>query len=227
MPLIITKAIVIKAKDYGEYDKLVTLFCPDSGKLTVKARGVLREKAKLKFAVIPFNYGEYVLASKGDYLSLSNCTQIRSFYALNRNYDVFKCACTALKVLDVISGEGNREVFEETLNFLTALCESDATDGLLLKYMTDMLELLGFLPDLSGCVCGKNQGKLYFDSCNGLTCECCKGESDTLIAPKQLRIISDSLHKGYAEAKIGNEAHESCVRLIKDFFNAKIDGANI
>lgn len=48
-----TDALVIKATDYKENDKLLNLFTPSRGKLTAGIRGVRKPKAKLAFAAQP------------------------------------------------------------------------------------------------------------------------------------------------------------------------------
>ena len=48
------KGIVIKAIDYNDSDKLVTIFSAELGLLKAKVRGVKKDKAKLAFAVQPF-----------------------------------------------------------------------------------------------------------------------------------------------------------------------------
>ena len=60
-----TDAIVIRAIDYKESDRLLTLFTPLRGKVTAGIRGVRKPKAKLNFASQPFCFAEYVLAEKG------------------------------------------------------------------------------------------------------------------------------------------------------------------
>ncbi|MBR2070656.1 MAG: DNA repair protein RecO, partial [Clostridia bacterium] len=55
------KGIVIKSKDVGEADKLITLLTAEEGKISVKLKSVKKAKAKLKFAAETFCFGEYEL----------------------------------------------------------------------------------------------------------------------------------------------------------------------
>ena len=59
-----TDALVLRASDYGENDKIVTLFSLQYGKISAALKGVKKAGAKLKFAAQPFCFAEYVLAKK-------------------------------------------------------------------------------------------------------------------------------------------------------------------
>ena len=53
-----TEAVVLKAIDYKDNDKLLTLFSPSLGKITAGIKGVKKPKAKLAFAAQPFCFAE-------------------------------------------------------------------------------------------------------------------------------------------------------------------------
>ena len=57
-------ALVLRAADWGEYDKIVTLFTAERGKLSAALKGVKRAGAKLKFAAQPFCFAEFVFVEK-------------------------------------------------------------------------------------------------------------------------------------------------------------------
>ena len=58
-------ALVLRTADFGENDKMLTLFSLQRGKLSAAAKGVRKAGAKLRFAAQPFCFAEYVLAEKG------------------------------------------------------------------------------------------------------------------------------------------------------------------
>ncbi len=69
-------AIVLSAYDYKDYDKTITLFTPDAGILKATVKGVRKSGAKLKFAAIPFNFGNYTLSEKKGFYTVTGCEQI-------------------------------------------------------------------------------------------------------------------------------------------------------
>ena len=58
------KALVLRAADFKENDKLLLLYCGEYGKITASIRGVKKPGAKLKFAAEPFCFGEFMLSSR-------------------------------------------------------------------------------------------------------------------------------------------------------------------
>ena len=58
------KALVLRAADFKENDKLLLLYCGEYGKITASIRGVKKPGAKLKFAAEPFCFGEFMLSDR-------------------------------------------------------------------------------------------------------------------------------------------------------------------
>ena len=56
---------MIRAVDYGENDKILTLLSAERGKISAGIKGVKKAGAKLKFAAQPFCLAEYVLTGRG------------------------------------------------------------------------------------------------------------------------------------------------------------------
>ena len=52
-------ALLLRAADYGESDKMVTLLTADRGKIGAALKGVKKAGAKLRFAAQPFCFAEY------------------------------------------------------------------------------------------------------------------------------------------------------------------------
>ena len=77
-------AIVVRAKDSGENDRLLTLLSPEMGKLSVSAKGVKSLKHKSRSACMPLAYSSFVLKKIKDGLySLSSADLIESFSSLS------------------------------------------------------------------------------------------------------------------------------------------------
>ena len=67
-------ALMLRAADYGENDKILTLLTAEYGKITAGIKGVKKPAAKLKFAAQPFCFAEYVLARRGEKFTVINCS---------------------------------------------------------------------------------------------------------------------------------------------------------
>ena len=59
MDIVSLDCLCLKAIDYKDNDRLVTLYASGKDKLTAVAKGCKSPKAKLKFAASPFCFGNY------------------------------------------------------------------------------------------------------------------------------------------------------------------------
>ena len=59
-------ALMLRAADYGENDKILTLLTAELGKISAGIKGVKKAGAKLKFAAQPFCFAEYILSKRGE-----------------------------------------------------------------------------------------------------------------------------------------------------------------
>ena len=73
MGQLITPGLVIRRADYADYDRMVTLFTPDMGRVDCIARGCRRPKSPLVNAVEPFTSGEFQLYERRDRYTLELC----------------------------------------------------------------------------------------------------------------------------------------------------------
>ena len=76
---LITDALVLRHSDYGDYDRMVTLFSPEYGRIDAIARGCRRPKSPLVNAVEPFTSGEFQLYYRRDRYSIDQCQIKESF----------------------------------------------------------------------------------------------------------------------------------------------------
>ena len=72
-------AIVVKATDYKEADKLVRLCSAEKGIITATLKGCRKATAKLAFAARPFLFGEFILSQKNGRYTITGCSPIEPF----------------------------------------------------------------------------------------------------------------------------------------------------
>ena len=73
MPALNTPALVIRRADYSDYDRMVTLFCPEHGRIDAIARGCRKQKSALHNACEPFVSGEFQLYQRGERFAIEQC----------------------------------------------------------------------------------------------------------------------------------------------------------
>jgi len=152
-----TQAIVLKAIDYKEGGKLLTLFSLERGLIYAKIRGVSKPNAKLAFAAQPFCFGEYILASKVGF-TVTNCTSIESFYSLTADFDKFVSASGILEMINILAREEepNPTLFLATLKALKVLeFELAQPLAVFIKFFIFAMDNAGYRMKLDACpVCG-------------------------------------------------------------------------
>ena len=120
--------VVLRAVDYNDNDKMLTLFTLEKGVLGAKIKGVKKAGAKLKFAAEPFCFAEYVLSETGERATVTEVTQIDSFY--NLRLDLFKYYSATAIVEFINKALYKNEVFEQmfylTVNTFKMLAYTDA-----------------------------------------------------------------------------------------------------
>jgi DNA repair protein RecO (recombination protein O) len=167
-----TEGIVLQSVDYKDNDKILTIFSPSMGRVTVGAKGVKKPKAKLNFAAQPFCFAEYVLAEKGGRYTLTSAYLHESFFALRYDIVRFYAACALAEICLTILYEN--EEYEglfiglvESLKAL-ALSEDDPAEAVA-SFTLIALRESGYPIDLGYFEeCGGDIGdKLWFDFADG------------------------------------------------------------
>ena len=101
-----TDALLLRAVDYGEYDKIVTLLTADRGKIAAAMKGVKKAGAKLRFAAQPFCFAEYVFAARGGRNTVTSAALHDGFYALCEDVTRYYAAAVVTETCDRLSLEG-------------------------------------------------------------------------------------------------------------------------
>ena len=172
MPSLSTNALVIRRSDYSEYDRMVTLFSPDHGRIDAIARGCRKPKSPLLNACEPFTSGVFQLYQKGERFSIEQCQISESFYELRTDYDRLQHGVYWLKLLDasVMPDVPMQDLFLITLRALAHLNYSDLPAELLtMAFEMHLMAQLGYAPRVDACQkCSRPiDGEARFDAERG------------------------------------------------------------
>ncbi|MBQ6373398.1 MAG: DNA repair protein RecO [Clostridia bacterium] len=179
MPQIITTGLVIRRSDYSDYDRMVTLFSPDRGRIDAIARGCRRPKSPLVNAVEPFTSGEFQLFEHRGRYTLEQCQISESYFDLRADYDRLRHGVYWLKLLDeaILPDTAAETLFIVTLRALAHLNWGELPPELVtFAFEMHYLALNGFSPGMSACVrCGRPvDGDARFDAdLGGVVCADC------------------------------------------------------
>ena len=222
-----TDAIVLQSIDYKENDKLLTLFSPSLGKITVGARGVKKPTAKLSFAAQPFCFAEYVLAEKGGRYTLTGAYLHESFFSLRYDIVRFYTACALAEiVLSILYENENYEgLFIGLIEALKtiALAEEDPAEAMITFALIALRES-GYPIDLSFLEeCGGDVGeRLWFDFADGKFTSferCTQGERASLSTYHTLRKCAGLTY----EEHVLKGGRKRALRLLKAYLSEKTE----
>lgn len=116
--------IVVGGEDIGESDRLVRILTPD-GILSARMRGVKKEKAKLKFAAMPFSFCEYVLLKRGSFYSVKTASQCESLFGVTSLPEKYITGSVMLETAAAAAGGSDgADVFFDLLSALKMLIYS-------------------------------------------------------------------------------------------------------
>jgi len=177
-----TQGIVLKQTKLGEFDKIVTIYTPEYGKLRAVAKGACRPKSKLGGNVEPLTHSLMLLA-KGRNLDIITQSQtIDGFLALKNDLWRMACGLYVLEVTDSFTVEGgeNRPLFDLLLHILHQLTKPDSNETALRYFELHLLHYLGYRPQLRRCVSCDSPPKaavnFFSPSKGGLLCPRCHSE---------------------------------------------------
>lgn len=220
-------ALVLRAIDYRDNDKILTLLTAEKGKISAGIKGVKKAGAKLKFAAQPLCFAEYVLSEKGGKYTVINASESESFYELRTDFNKLYPAFAICEIAQVLTYEGDdcKDIFYSAIRALGELCRGDESDALL-NFILAALEFSGYAISVGECdVCGQNlvgQDKMRFDMATGtFRCwDCGDGVGVSGTTYNQLR---HSLKKDCNEAYLSQDGVKRALKLLREYCAYKTD----
>lgn len=215
---------MLRAVDYLENDKILTLLTAERGKLTAGIKGVKKAGAKLKFAAQPFCFAEYILAERGGRYTVTQASESESFYELRTDINKFYAACAVCEAAIALTYEGdnNTDIFSDCVRTLSSMCGGD--EGLtLIGFLLSVLRKSGYGISLENCpVCGKSltdAEKMRFNMDTGSFCcwDCGIGAGVSGVTYGVLRAADG--HAG----EITADGKKRALKLLKEYLAYKTD----
>jgi DNA repair protein RecO (recombination protein O) len=153
------EAIVLKRSDFGEADRLLTLYTPDHGKIRAIAKGARKPSSRKSGHVELFAHTALMLAKGRQLDIITQADTLDTFVALQKNLERLGHAYYLAELVDrfVEEANENRPLFSLLLDALNWLGD-DLVDPLLLAryFELHLLQHVGYRPQLFHCVnCGK------------------------------------------------------------------------
>lgn len=151
--IIRTEAIVLRAMEYGETSRIVTLFTRDKGKIAVMAKGSRLMKSRFGSSLEPMSHSQIVFYFKqGRGLqTLSESSLVRPLLGISRDLEKLALGQRIVELVYALMPEQEEhpQVFDILLHVLGRLNSADEHAANLLPYFQLRLAMvLGFTPDI-------------------------------------------------------------------------------
>ncbi|KKB33378.1 DNA repair protein RecO [Bacillus thermotolerans] len=171
------EGIVIRTTNYGETNKIITIFTHEKGKLACMARGANKPNSRLSAITQPFTHGQFLIQIGSGLGTLQQGEMLSSMRYIREDLMVTAYAAYMAELLDKSTEEKQPnpylfELFRQSLDYL-----NEGYDAEVLTYIFEMkmLQVIGLRPELSSCAnCGSQEGRFAFSVReNGLLCHRC------------------------------------------------------
>lgn len=175
-----TEAIILRRSDFGEADRLLTLFSPDLGKFRAVAKGARKPQSRKTGHVELFSRTRFLIA-EGQNLDIITQAELIAAYPQFRD-DLVRAtyASYLVELLDrfTVDKDPHPDIYRLLASTLDALTTADDLLLLARYYELRLLSLTGFQPRLFDCVsCGepiREQDQLFSAELGGLLCPNCR-----------------------------------------------------
>ncbi len=182
MTQMITQGVVLKAIDYCDSDKIITILTPLHGRITAILKGVKKVTAKMKFASQPFCFAQFKLAGRGEMLTVAGATEIENFFDITQDYTTMIAGSAILEMADMASvvDEPDNLLFSGLVHALKTLATTDTDPTVvMMRFALGVFKISGYAMNLKTCkTCGKplSSDIVRFDVDTGefVCVHCCK-----------------------------------------------------
>jgi len=188
-----SEGIVLRGRDYGEADRILTIFTRTSGKVRAVAKGVLKPKSRLRSGVQPLSRTDFALyQGRGELDTVTQCELLEPYGAIKSDLDRLGQAVCFAELVDEITPE--RQPDEEVyllmvkgLELLSWLEPQMAARILEIR----LLNATGYRPDLEHCgLCGARwSGLARFNPRYGVVCANCGGKEGGIPLSQGLKAV--------------------------------------
>jgi len=147
------QCVVIKVNDYGESDKLITVYCPEAGKLQVLAKGAKRSQKRFVNKLELFSRLTIQYNDKYNLPILTEAELDESYLQLRLHFMLYACAALICEHIYywTTENDGDEELFNCLLWSLDSLSKTSHPLKPLVLFLSKLYGLLGYQPSLHGC----------------------------------------------------------------------------
>jgi len=228
------QAVVLKHKDWGEADRLLSLYTLEFGKIQAIAKGVRKLKSRKAGHLEPFTLVNLMFAKGRDLQIITQADTITPYISLHSDLLLTTYASYVVELLDRFTyGDGeNRALFRLLVNTLERLNKSDNVNLAIRYYEIRLMDLVGFRPQLFNCIhCGAEiqpVDQFFSIPAGGVVCPKCKtkvaaSRPVSMNALKYMRHFQRSDYKTASKAKLTTTINQEIENLMQNYITYQLE----
>jgi DNA repair protein RecO (recombination protein O) len=203
-----TEAVVLRRRNWGEADRILTLFTPQRGKIRVRAAGVRKPSSRKAGHLELFHRANLFLARGRDFDIVTQAETVEAFPRLREDLVRSAAASYCVELLDRVSPEESENAAAYRL-IVRVLEELNAGGGPALAlrcYDVKLLECSGYRPELTRCTVGgetiRAEDQFFSPARGGAVCPRCadRAEGRFPVSVAALRMLRHVQRVPLAEA---------------------------
>ncbi len=142
-----TQGIIIKRNNSGEFDRLLTIYTKDFGKILVRAKAVRKNQSKLKGHLELFLHSYLLVAPSKNLDIITGAETIERFPRLHQQIPYLATAYYLAEIIDktVIGPEKDPQIWQLILASFQKLDQEEVEPKVIINnFEKQLLELLGY-----------------------------------------------------------------------------------
>lgn len=195
-----TEAVILRRRNWGEADRILTLFTPQRGKVRVRAVGVRKPGSRKAGHLELFHRANLFLAKGRDFDIITQAESVEAFPRLREDLVRSAAASYAVELLDRLSPEEseNSDAYRLIVRILEELNAGGEPALILRCYDLKLLDHSGYRPEVTLCTVGggeiRAEDQFFSPARGGAVCPRCADRAEgsfpvTLAALRVLRHI--------------------------------------
>jgi DNA repair protein RecO (recombination protein O) len=213
-----TESIILRRTDFGEADRLLTLFSREYGKIRAIAKGARKPQTRKAGHVELFMRTNFLIAKGKNIDIITQAELVEAYGALREDLVRTTYASYIVELLDRFTADEDRDLHKYNL-LAEGLGWFATSDNMLLAarfYELRLLSLAGFQPQLFNCVsCGEaiqEQDQFFSAELGGLLCPNCqtadrRSKAISSVAVKVLRYLQTHNWETVKALQLRRELH--------------------
>lgn len=226
--------VITRHSDFGEADRLLTIFTREIGKVRVIAKGVRKPRSRKAGHVQPYTRSSLQLARGRDLFILTQAETINGYTALREDLILLGYTSYIIELIDqsTIEEEENRSIYNLLIRTLNRLNRGDSPNLVVRYFEIRLLDFIGFRPQLYVCTrCESEilpQNQYFSAQKGGVICpNCWRHDSETrpisMYALKYFRYFQRSSYQKAARASISEAVYSEMETLIQFYITVCLE----